>query len=96
MATGYEEPSLVEVCGTTAEVNSAPNVDQGSGMEAVAVTADSGACNAVGPLHVGAHCPIKPAEASKVVNHYSAANSSVISNHGQRVIERRSEDGADG
>ena len=46
-------------------VNAVPKQDMGSGMEAVVVTVDSGACNAVGPVSVGTHFDVKPTEASK-------------------------------
>ena len=49
----------------------------------------------MGPRKVGSYSPVKLTEASQTGKHYSAANGSVIRNYGRRVIQGRSEEGAE-
>ena len=48
----------------------------------------------MGPPTIGTHFKITPTEASAKGRHYSAANGSVIRNHGQRVVTGRTNEGA--
>ena len=94
-ADRYAQVQLVEMPNHTPEMNAVPQGDESGYYEIVTVTLDPGAYNTVGPLKVGSYFPVKPTEASQTGKHYSAANGSVIRNYGQRVIQGRSEEGAE-
>ena len=91
----YAQVQLVERADCAPEVNEAPQGNNNGDYETMTVTLDSGAYNTVGPRKVGSYFPVKPTEASQTGKHFSAANGSVIRNYGQRVIQGRSEEGAE-
>ena len=74
----YAEVQLVEMGAASREVNEVPGLGRDENFETVAVTVDSGACNAVGPPNVGTYFDNADAEASKAGKHYSAANGSLM------------------
>ena len=91
----YAQVQLVELPNEQPEVNAVPQSEDAGEYEVVTVTLDSGAYHTVGPPGVGTYFPVKPTPASQSGRHYSAANGSVIRNHGQRVIRGKSEEGAE-
>ena len=94
-STKYAQVQLVERPDRAPEVNAAPQGCNGEGCETVVVTLDSGAYNAVGPSQTGSYFPVKPTEAFQTGKHCSAVNGSAIGNYGQRVIQGKSEEGAE-
>ena len=86
---------LVERPDDALEVNSIPRHQSDDKLETAVTTLDSGANDAVGLPRIGSRFRVKPTEAPVSGKRRSAANGSVIRNCGQRVLQVRSDEGAE-